>query len=896
MLKKKLGKRNIEIESFFEEILVCNDKENRPFLEVFVHEPENIIQKDLGALLGIFEINDDSEDSSYIVNYLISVIKKEYFSRPKRGTVESFEAALHKANLALAKLAEYGNISWIGKINALCVVAEKQNLHLTQTGNTLALLLRKGYLTNISEDLSPDTLEPNPLKTFVNISSGKLENRDKLIILTDNILNILDLEEIKNNALNFSEKDFVQFLRTVLVNKLEKAAALVMDVKEKEEILLPVAKKAEKLNAFSNSAFSKPSLKKEMETEAGAQEMTDQFLPPEEAPKAGHIYIKESPEPKKFKKNFSFSFFKKRTSPDQPDSALQTQTQKVKEKIQLLWESLKVYPFKEKIIRVLKFFGRILWLIFSFLKDCVIWTINNSIIGQNYPADIAESLSSQNTFDYNQFYSLDLTKFYTVDVTNYTSWANVDASKKQHSANSNPLFVSASDFHLLSGSPAIDSGTDVGLTSDYAGNPIYGLPDIGAYEYQPTETMGEDRIPTDVAVRTYGDEKYRDKATTSQAEDDQADLSVAIPDSNTTEWLDIQINTWLNTDTYNKNWTEATDSEITNTIHTIGDLEAGKNYNITVTDATNDDLEGESCSVVGSDFVCLSNDNGKIVFTYKGTYSNHTFDVTEGDNVGPTTTASPDGGTYTTAQTVTLTCNDDDGVGCDKTYYTIDGTEPTISSTEYTVPINISATTTLKFFATDLNGESEAVKTKIYTIDTTEEQPENSKIESWKASEYQNPNASCQQRLKLEIKGKHFDKNAEVRIGNKEASSVNRKSSKEITAKFCLEKPLNVKTDLKRTISVTNPDADRKKADKKINLGNLTPQITSDSLNTQTVEGVKNIQRALVKLGLLDQRYITGFYGPITTEAVRKFQEQNGILQTGTIDSITLEKMEKTSG
>jgi serine/threonine protein phosphatase PrpC len=231
MLKKKLGKKIIEMESFFEEVLVCNDKKNRPFLEVFVHEPENIAQKDLGALLGIFEINDDSEDSSYIVNYLISVIKKEYFSRPRRGSVESFEAALHKANLALAKLAEYGNINWIGKINALCAVTEKQNLHLTQTGSTLALLLRNGYLTNISEDLSPDNLEPNPLKTFVNISSGKLENRDKLVIITDNILDILDLEEIKNNALNFSEKDFVQFLRTVLANKLEKAAALIVDVK-----------------------------------------------------------------------------------------------------------------------------------------------------------------------------------------------------------------------------------------------------------------------------------------------------------------------------------------------------------------------------------------------------------------------------------------------------------------------------------------------------------------------------------------------------------------------------------------------------------------------------------------------------------------------------------------
>ena len=47
-----------------------------------------------------------------------------------------------------------------------------------------------------------------------------------------------------------------------------------------------------------------------------------------------------------------------------------------------------------------------------------------------------------------------------------------------------PLLVSATDFHLLPGSPARDAGMDVGLTTDFEGDPIVGLPDIGAYEFQ----------------------------------------------------------------------------------------------------------------------------------------------------------------------------------------------------------------------------------------------------------------------------------------------------------------------------------------------------------------------------------------------------------------------------
>ncbi len=54
----------------------------------------------------------------------------------------------------------------------------------------------------------------------------------------------------------------------------------------------------------------------------------------------------------------------------------------------------------------------------------------------------------------------------------------------------NPLFVSVIktnapnvDFSLQATSPAINNGVNMGLTTDYLGNSIIGLPDIGAYEY-----------------------------------------------------------------------------------------------------------------------------------------------------------------------------------------------------------------------------------------------------------------------------------------------------------------------------------------------------------------------------------------------------------------------------
>jgi hypothetical protein len=89
------------------------------------------------------------------------------------------------------------------------------------------------------------------------------------------------------------------------------------------------------------------------------------------------------------------------------------------------------------------------------------------------------------------------------------------------------------------------------------------------------------------------------------------------------------------------------------------------------------------------------------------------------DTTPPTTNALPAGGAYNSTQAVTLTCTDVSGFGCDKTYYTTDGTTPNTSSPVYSSPINISVTTTLKFFSTDLASNSETVKTEIYTLDTT---------------------------------------------------------------------------------------------------------------------------------------------------------------------------------
>ena len=52
-----------------------------------------------------------------------------------------------------------------------------------------------------------------------------------------------------------------------------------------------------------------------------------------------------------------------------------------------------------------------------------------------------------------------------------------------------------SDYTVMAGSSAVNAGMEVGLTEDYWGNPIVGLPDIGASEYQGAGSSTTKRLP-----------------------------------------------------------------------------------------------------------------------------------------------------------------------------------------------------------------------------------------------------------------------------------------------------------------------------------------------------------------------------------------------------------------
>ncbi len=277
------------------------------------------------------------------------------------------------------------------------------------------------------------------------------------------------------------------------------------------------------------------------------------------------------------------------------------------------------------------------------------------------------------TYDNNLYYPDGGSKFKFKDITNnFSSWKSALTSDSVSGADAasqigDPLFTNSSgsysldtDFQLYWNSPAIDAGTNVSLTADYASNPIYGLPDIGAYEYQPPYTMGSNEVDIAADVRVYGDGKFRNTETVGGT---TADLSVDPASNDISQYLDIEISTWETSEDHEKQWTESSDTIVGNTIHIVGDLEAGKYYNVTA-DSSIAGLSSATCDSVDSNFVCQADQNGQISFTWTGGYSTHTFNVSEGDNLDPTVTNETSAKFHTDTTSVTLSLTTSENSTC----------------------------------------------------------------------------------------------------------------------------------------------------------------------------------------------------------------------------------------
>jgi hypothetical protein len=124
----------------------------------------------------------------------------------------------------------------------------------------------------------------------------------------------------------------------------------------------------------------------------------------------------------------------------------------------------------------------------NIVKNNISFGNSNNQLGCYYGGENDGTMGSGNVYQNNAL-GVEGTGFIQwgsgVNKNTYAAWASAYGSST-NSIQTDPLLVNSTslNFQLQTGSPCINAGVNVGLTTDFLGNPIIGLPDIGAYEKQ----------------------------------------------------------------------------------------------------------------------------------------------------------------------------------------------------------------------------------------------------------------------------------------------------------------------------------------------------------------------------------------------------------------------------
>ncbi|PIS39892.1 MAG: hypothetical protein COT32_02700 [Candidatus Nealsonbacteria bacterium CG08_land_8_20_14_0_20_36_22] len=162
----------------------------------FVFQPENVYEKKLGSLYMVGELQNTLPQNLKFLDKVAGVIKKNYYTLSAKSPEKALSNCLKKINEYLDQEIKKDNVSWLGNLNFAVLSLSNSSLTFTKSGELKILLLRKGQLIDIGKELDLREIEPYPIKIFLNIASGKLIENDAILVLTKDVFEFFQQQNL----------------------------------------------------------------------------------------------------------------------------------------------------------------------------------------------------------------------------------------------------------------------------------------------------------------------------------------------------------------------------------------------------------------------------------------------------------------------------------------------------------------------------------------------------------------------------------------------------------------------------------------------------------------------------------------------------------------------------
>lgn len=207
---------NKQIKAQYDFLFMGKDEGN--FVKNYAYDLGDTNEHD-GKIFINLEIQQNSFDAEKVGEVIFDNVRKVFFADLENDPYLRFEDALKEVNRSLNALKQERNSDFLGKLNVIIAAVVGDNLYVTQCGEAEAYLIRKRFVTTISEGLQEESAKD----IFNNIASGELETGDFLLLSSTRLIRYIsktDLAKKVNNQLEVTLAAIKDTLDAEVLNKI----------------------------------------------------------------------------------------------------------------------------------------------------------------------------------------------------------------------------------------------------------------------------------------------------------------------------------------------------------------------------------------------------------------------------------------------------------------------------------------------------------------------------------------------------------------------------------------------------------------------------------------------------------------------------------------------------
>ncbi len=184
-------------------------RDDNSFLENYAYDLFQDHGEKSGQIFINFEVQNNPVDAEEIAQAVFETMQKVFFEDVAKDPYGRFESALKAINEVLAQFKAQKTSGYIGNLNVIVAAIVGNDLFLTQSSDAEAYLIRKRYVSIVSEGLNE---EASGEDVFSTIANGKIEEGDIVLFSSTRLIRYIGKSDLAEGV---HRKDIAQALANV---------------------------------------------------------------------------------------------------------------------------------------------------------------------------------------------------------------------------------------------------------------------------------------------------------------------------------------------------------------------------------------------------------------------------------------------------------------------------------------------------------------------------------------------------------------------------------------------------------------------------------------------------------------------------------------------------------